>query len=151
MQTYITQLIEDLTAAQNKEHISTPENFEDYIDEVERYLSGDGEQSIRDIIGIQEECFPPADRLTQQQLKTVSDAYMECIESWNICIDLPDNLPVSLKYTLLTGTLKQKVVVMDSGVTHLELCNYESESCPFGIDFCRCLNTHEDSEFMDSM
>ena len=81
MQIYITQLIEDLKAAQNKEHISTPENFEYYIDEVERYLSGDGEQSIRDIIGIQEECFPPADRLTQQQLKAVSDAYMECIEA----------------------------------------------------------------------
>ena len=71
--------------------------------------------------------------------------------SWNISIDLPDNLPASLKYTLLTGILKQKVVVMDSGVTHLELCNYESESCPFGIDFCRCLNSDEDSEFMDSM
>jgi len=145
MQTYITKLIEDLTAAQNKEvhtnQNTTTESFEDYIAEVERYLSGEGEQPIRDVIGIQEECFPPTNRLTTEQLNAVSDAYLECLESWSICIDIPEKLPAALQYNLLVGTLKQKVIVMDSGVTHLELCNYDSESCPFGLEFCRCIDT----------
>jgi len=145
MQTYITQLIEDLSAAKNGEFNmnQTPmhESFEDYIAEVERYLSGEGEQFIKDILDIQEEYFPPVNRLTDEQLNAVSDAYLDCLYSWNICIDMPDNLPASLKYTLLIGTLKQKVIVMDSGITHLELCHYDSECCPFGKEFCRCMDT----------
>ncbi|WP_018345094.1 hypothetical protein [Cytophaga aurantiaca] len=155
MQIYINQLIEDLTAAQNKKQSlnqsPTHESFEDYIAEVERYLNGEGEEPIGDILGMKEECFPPANRLTEKQLNTVSDAYLECLESWNVSIDLPDNLPAALKYTLLINTLKQKIIAMDSGITHLELCHYDSEWCPFGIKFCRCIETDKDKEFMNSI
>ncbi len=88
--------------------------------------------------------------MTEEQLNAVSEALLECIYSWNICFDMPELLPVGLKYTLLVDALKNKVVVVSSGFTHLELCNYESASCPFGIEFCRCIESEEDIEFMKS-
>lgn len=155
MQTYITQLIEDLTAAKSKENSINrkliEEDFEAHIVELERYMNGEGKQRIRKIIGKKKEAFPPADRLTDEQLNAVSEALLDCLYSWNICIDMPEQLPASLKYTLLVYALKYKVVVVSSGFIHLELCNYNSESCPFGIEFCRCIDTEEDKAFMNSI
>jgi hypothetical protein len=153
MQTYITQLVEDLTAAQgvvsNTKQVPTLESFEDYIAEVERNLRDEGERCIKDIIDIQEVAFPPANRLNPAQLNAVSDAYLECLYSWNICIDMPENLPEALRYTLLISTLNTKIIVMAHGFTHIELCNYDSTCCPFGIEFCSCIETEGNTEYMD--
>jgi hypothetical protein len=157
MQTYITQLIEDIQASTdkakqtiNKQLIG--ENFEAHMEEFERYMRGEGKQRIRKIIGLKKEDFPPADRLTEEQLNAVSHALLECTYNWNISIDLPDGLPAVLKYNLLVHSLKYKVVIVNSGFIHLELCHYDSEACPFGLEYCRCIDTDiEDMRSTESM
>jgi hypothetical protein len=149
MQTYITQLIEELHASQiNAQHVINKqlieENFEAHMADVEHYLSNDGAQPIYEIIGLLPECFPPATRLNENQLTTVSSALLECLSSWNICIDLPEKLPAALAYTLLVKSLQDKIVVQNSGVIHLELCHYDSEDCPFGTAYCRCMDSEDD-------
>ncbi len=56
MQTYINQLIEDLCAAHRPENSINrkliEENFEAHMAEFERYMSGEGRQRIRKIIGM---------------------------------------------------------------------------------------------------
>jgi len=155
MQTYINQLIEDLTAAQSKENAINrkliEEDFEAHIAELERYMNGEGKQRIRKIIGKKKEAFPPVERLTDQQLNAVSEALLECLYSWNITIDLPKNIPAALQYKVLVDALKYKVVIVSSGFIHLELCHYDSECCPFGKEFCRCLDTEEDKKIMNSI
>ena len=50
MEHYISQLIEDILTAHRKEQIAKPvaqeETFESYIAEVERYISGEGFETI---------------------------------------------------------------------------------------------------------
>ncbi|MGN6645697.1 MAG: hypothetical protein ACTHJT_04120 [Cytophaga sp.] len=149
MQTYITQLIADLKTAQSKaEHTINKQliedNFEAHIADVERYLSNEGAQPIYEIIGFLPKYFPPANRLNENQLTTVSSALLECLSSWNICIDLPEKLPSALAYTLLVKSLQNKIVLQNSEAIHLELCHYDSEDCPFGTEYCRCMDPEDD-------
>lgn len=155
MQTYITQLIEDLHASIDRaaHTVNQPEeSFDDYIADVERYLHEEATETIHEIIGISEDYFPPADRLNKDQLNGVCIALLDCLGAWNMCIDMPEKLPITLAYTLLVSALKKKIVLTNSGVMHMELCDYDSDDCPFGLEYCRCIDTDiEDMGSIDSM
>jgi hypothetical protein len=138
MEQYILQLIEDILAVQRPEEEKIPygeddgdigsidgvmgsllgededDKMERHFDDVERYISGEGEQKIAEICGLYAEQFPPLARLNKNQMKRVAEAYEQMLGSWNVYVDFPKKLPVDIKYTLLTGTLERSVYVPTS-------------------------------------
>ncbi len=158
MEQYITQLIEDLLNAKRaeSEEVEEEENEEDEFDieahfaEVDRYVSGDGEEPLEEILGFEEVQFPPIEKLNDSQMKRVSEAFVECLFSWNITAEIPEDVPITLKYSLLVSTLKRQVYIQSYGFIHFEFCNYNVATCPFGIEFCQCKDFENDFDDMDS-
>ncbi len=153
MQLYISQLIEDILIAKRSENTVVPieieDSFEAHIAEVERFISGEGEQLLGEILQLEEIQFPPIARLTDEQMTNVISAFEECLFSWNILADIPENIPVALRYSLLVSTLAKNVFVQSSGYVHLEFCNYWPETCPFGEEFCHCKDFYLDMSNTD--
>lgn len=143
MEQYIIQLIEDILAAHRTTNDYVEEvddSFEAHIADVERYLSGEGEQKIADFSGLYAEQFPPKERLNENQMKQVVEAYQLMLQSWNIDIYLPEQLPIAMKYELLIGTLDRSVYVTNDEYSHIgiDLCSYDVDNCPFGSEYCSC-------------
>jgi hypothetical protein len=151
MEQYINQLVEDILAAHRTKYGYVEEiddSFEAHIAEVERYLSGEGEQKITDICGLYAEQFPPKQRLNENQMKQVVEAYQQMLESWNIGVYMPENVPIDIRYELLTGTLDHSVYVPNDEYSHvgIDLCSYVVDSCPFGNEYCTCKEDMEEWE-----
>jgi hypothetical protein len=154
MEQYITQLIEDLLNAQRAENEEIEEekefDIEAHFAEVDRYISGEGEEPLGEILGFEEVQFPPIEKLNELQMQRISEAFVECLFSWNITAEIPEEAPISLKYSLLVSTLKKQVFIQNSGFIHLEFCHYDVETCPFGMEFCQCKDFENDFDDMDN-
>ncbi len=159
MEQYISQLLEDMLAAQQpldeENQVLDDDDLDDDEDdmeahfaEVERYLSGEGREKIGDLIGFYPAQFPPVERLNESQMKRISAGFKALMQSHNVAFSLPENLPAALEYRLLSSSLDRDVYVPidgSSGTDYIEFCSYDVESCPFGQEFCQC----KDFEFDD--
>jgi hypothetical protein len=143
MQRYIDQLIEDLLAKHKPEtppelsFLKEEDELEAHFEDVEKYLSGNFDQRIGDVLGLFAEQFPPVHRLTTDQMRQVSDAYAALLLSWNISAEMPEALPVEMAYELWVSTLDMDTFLPEDGFVTLEFCHYEPSECPFG-PWCLC-------------
>jgi hypothetical protein len=155
MEQYINQLIEDIQNAQRpeSEHVEEEEStfladdlddLDTHFADIERYTSGEGKTNLGSNIGLEEVQFPPFERITEEQMIRVCEAFHQCLFTWNITAEMPQNLPISLRYKTLISTLKRDVFIQSSGFIHLEFCHYDSENCPFGLEFCECKNIEDE-------
>ena len=150
MERYITQLIEDLQARHKPDaELPAPSSFKEIDDpgdlfmEVERFLSGQHEQCIGEVLDLIPEQFPPVDRLTLEQLSRLVQAFDHLLFSWNISTDLPEDFPASAAYPLLVSTLDREVYLADDGFVTIEFCTYDSPTCPYAAT-CRCDEEYEE-------
>ena len=148
MHRYISQLLEDLRAAHKVEasfdtnsHAlnDDAEGIEAHFAEVERYLSGDHDQRIGDVLNLTAEQFPPVKMLTEAQMQAVVEVFGRLLGSWHIDTDLPTDLPVAKAYELLMGALDKKVYLADGGFVTIEFCSYAPWDCQLG-EWCMCKN-----------
>lgn len=149
MEKYLAQLIEDLRAKHKPPAEPTPPTFGDDFDpdelfeDVERYMSGAYEQRIGDVLDLFPEQFPPAERLSPQQMLQLVQAYHDLLFSWNISTDLPEGLSIQTAYRLLVSTLEREVYLSEDGFVTIEFCTYDSENCPYA-EVCRCDEEYEE-------
>ena len=161
MQSYINHLLSDITEACREEQqeaysSASGENdveaIERYFEEVERWLEHEPEHDFSYYCGLQKEQFPPAEKLTNEQLEAVSIAFEKLLFTWNIGVEMPDKLPVSQKYNLLISVLERKVAIVENGFETIEFCSYDPPSCPFN-EWCTCkelgLKDQDDDELED--
>ena len=155
MEKYLAQLIEDLKALQRdpsepwykpspdasavESDLDRLDDSDDEMDfaDVERYLSGDYEQKISGIFDLRPEQFPPAERLTDDQMQDLCAAYTALLSSWSIGVSIPEGIPIEVAYKTLVGTLDREAFISDTGFVTLEFCSYDPEDCPFG-QWCDC-------------
>lgn len=144
MQLYISQLLEDLKAthkveesSEKVEFLDENESIEAHFAEIERYLSGEYNQRISDVLGLFAEQFPPIERLTEVQMEEVVKEMKALLLSWRISTDLPENLPVAKAYELLVGALDEEVCLVGGGSSFVEFCSYNPLDCPLG-EGCDC-------------
>lgn len=146
MQSYINHLLSDIAEAcreEQREPYSSmaPENdveaIERYFEEVERWLEREPEHDFSYYSGLQKEQFPPAEKLTNEQMEALSLAFERLLFTWNIGVEMPDNLPVSKKYSLLISVLERKVAIVQNGFETIEFCSYDPPTCPFN-EWCTC-------------
>jgi len=150
MQTYINQLVEDLNEkAQTK--IEAP-NYKvlfpdhpaiDYdLDGVVAYLCSTP-LSFSSTFDTQDEVFPPAEKLTNEQAQQLCDAILNLWQVNNLQVYLPDdvNIPVKNLYNQLITYWKEdgiKLMPNNGGNITLDFCTYYAESCPWGSENCTC-------------
>jgi len=149
MQTYINQLVEDLNEkAQTK--IEAPdykllnpdhpalEAGLDYLVAWERapYLT------YFEVFGIANEAFPAVEKLNEEQAKQVVEAIVNLLEVNDIKAGFPKHFPSYsiLYYELRKEWQSRKIRIMpdEDGVTIIDFCHYNGETCPWGMDFCTC-------------
>jgi hypothetical protein len=150
MQTYINQLVEDLNEkAQTK--IEAP----DYkllnpdhpaIDYGLDYMVAwecAPDLSYSEVFGIANEAFPPMEKLNEQQAEQVVEAITNLLKANNIYLSLPKRLPPqTILYRELRKEWQEGTIRIlsndDGGMSGIEFCHYNGETCPWGMDFCTC-------------
>lgn len=153
MQSYINYLLSDIAEASRKESesYSTPsaendiEAMERHFGEVERWLQSDPEHDFSYYCGLQTEQFPPTEKLNDIQMEQVCNAFERLLYTWNIGVEMPEQLPVSKKYTLMVSILERKVMIVSCGFETIQFCRYDPPSCPFG-EWCTCRETWNEKE-----
>ena len=150
MQQYITQLIQDLSAAKGK-HPTTPDykllhpnhpaadpEYEGELDHLIEWEMGSS-YTMSDLFGIDGHVFPSAEQLSEEQQKDIIDAILDLWLSFNIAADFPAVVPVTTLYNVLVNRWKAKPVnYMSVGTLHLEFCHYDPTECPWGMEYCQC-------------
>jgi len=87
---------------------------------------------------LKSEDFPPAEQLSNQDLRRVCKAFRELLFTWNADISLPEALPLPLKYRFMVNTLDEGFIVVNSGFFTFDYCSGYAPECPFK-EYCRCL------------
>jgi hypothetical protein len=142
MNNWIPHMLADIADAHCKDAPSDVQNsqsIEDHLREVEDFIYGpDPQFTLSDYCGLHAVNFPPADQLTEKDLKTICDAFRKMLFSWNLDIDLPENFPWDRAYQLMVNTLDVKVMINDSGITTFDFCSGYAPGCAFK-EYCPCL------------
>lgn len=162
MQTYLSQLLEDLELASQK-----PIEIPDYtllnpnhpaveygLDYIVAWECAP-DLPMSEAFGFPAEAFPPPEQLTEEQAAQLNTAILKLWEVNNIIADLPEVLPAQ---QVVYGEFRKKwqestIQLLPEGHLHLEFCYYVQNECPWGMDFCTCKNEdwyNEDIEDMNN-
>lgn len=71
-------------------------------------------------------------------MKLVCDAFQKMMFTYNLGIDLPQNLPIAFAYKITVDTLNEKTDISTSGMTHFDYCSGYAPDCIFK-EYCPCL------------
>jgi hypothetical protein len=111
------------------------------LDKIERWATGpEPEHTFGYYCGLKVEDFPPAEQLSNHDLKRVCNAFRELLFLWNADISLPDALPLRLKYQFMVNTLNEGFTVVNSGSITFDYCSGYAPECPFK-EYCPCLQS----------
>ena len=138
MQKYLDQLIEDMQIIGNKAKSNLiPDEIFDPAKMIQ--LEESAEQTMSFWFGLSQECFPPSDKLNEQQLDEMALKFEEMWGAFGFFPDFPDKLPSKRRYELMREYLNHQCQYWAKGcMLHFEFCHYDPNECPFGSEFCRC-------------
>jgi hypothetical protein len=112
--------------------------MEEHFEEIERWIAEDPPNIFGDFCGLKVGDFPPAEQLSEEDMKIVCKAFKKMMFSWNLDIDLPDELPIPLAYSMTVDTLNQKTAIVNDGYMTFDYCSGSPEGCIFK-EYCPCL------------
>ncbi len=146
MHPYIPHLLEDIAKAHRKDSPQEQESeqsIEEHLEEIERWISEDPPHTFGHFCGLKVEDFPPAGQLSEEDMAIVRKAFDKMMFSWNLDIDLPDELPMSIAYSMTVDTLNQKTAIVNNGFMTFDYCSGAPEECVFK-EYCPCLKLIDD-------
>ena len=151
MERFIKQLMEDIKEA--KKRIPSKPYYEagpelegiEYVLELENnpYLK------MSNLFGIEKNCFPPIEKLTNQQIDILVKEIESLWHAYSFYPVFPDNLPSKYKYKVMVDRWEEEVQYISEGNMHIEFCHYEPEECPFPQKYCMCKDFPAFSEDTD--
>ncbi len=151
MQTYINQLIEEMHKAAKdlpaKPYYDIPPEAEgiEYIIEWENTEL----KPMQEWIGIDKANFPPAEKLTKEELELMVEEIIKLWQAYNFSAVLPEYLPVGIAYKVLVDYFNKPVEWISKGIIDIEFCDYDPENCPFPDEYCMCKDFDENLEEED--
>ncbi|WP_373523630.1 hypothetical protein [Aquiflexum sp.] len=146
MHPYIPHLLEDIAEAymgKTQEDFSNPQNLEKHFEEIENWISHDPPNTFGDYFGLKVEDFPPPDQLSEDDMTTICKAFNKMMQSWNLDIELPDNLPIPIAYPMTVETLNEKTAIFNQGFMVFDYCSGSPEGCAFK-EYCPCIDRLKD-------
>lgn len=148
MHPYIKHLLSDIKGAEKPDEDpieeQLPKSFEEEMEEIERWVSSEGETPLSRLTNLNKEDFPPPEQLTEKDMEAVLGAYDNMLATWNISVDYPEVMPTIDRYKFLRKTiLKDKVTPMSFGFVHLDYCTGNPEGCEWG-KYCSCLDYYNE-------
>jgi hypothetical protein len=156
MHPYIPHLLNDIRAAHRVEDLcdryNEPQTFEEQLEEMERWAAGEfenPEHTFGYYCGLETVNFPPPDQLNDRDIEMVCEAFNKLLFSWNASIDLPDSLPLRLRYKFMVNTLNEGFTPVSCGIIGFDYCTGYAPDCPLG-EYCPCLEIwNDDDELTD--
>ncbi|MEY4927589.1 MAG: hypothetical protein RI894_2025 [Bacteroidota bacterium] len=165
MQTYLTQLLADLKAAETGERPTKPDykilypehpaadpQYKGRLDYIIEWEMGIVYKPAA-LFGIAAEAFPPAEKLAADQIESLIDAILSLWYSYNITVNFPENADSTVLYNWLlnkwaTGGENGGFPLMDEdGHYGMETCHYGTENCIWG-EACTCKDLEDDWDDM---
>ncbi|MEX1191605.1 MAG: hypothetical protein WED10_06235 [Brumimicrobium sp.] len=152
MNRYIHQLIEDLDEATL--HVQDASEFcsDNFFDEdendiidfelFEAILEGK-EKPLSQIVGIERDLLPPANRLNAQQIDSLYPHIEDLLFSYNFDLNFPDGVSTELKYSMIRDIWEDKFLYSSMGFCTIDFCDYDCDFCPFGSELCSCKKLDE--------
>ncbi|MEN9444580.1 MAG: hypothetical protein RIS47_1470 [Bacteroidota bacterium] len=147
MQRYVEQLIDDIGLAIQK---SPPENPNSQFAETELWdqlitiddiISLGKEEPMVYYLGINDLVFPPSKRLTPKLAELLARAILDLWTAFRIEAEFPEGFPLAELYPMLLDKMREPLMHFPIGLTHIEFCDYEPTTCPFGEKYCTCNST----------
>jgi hypothetical protein len=94
---------------------------------------------FRNYLEIENEAFPPAEQLSEEQMKAIQEGILTLWEAWGIYTEIPREIPVNRSYQVITDYWRNEPISYASeGQTDLQLCQYNLDACPWGNAHCQC-------------
>lgn len=144
MNHYLAHLISDMQAAATrvpKSRIPEGTFDPDYMMELEE----SAKKPMSEWFGMQKQEFPPSEKLTAEQLELMATEFEQLWAAYSFEPDFPDGLPAKRRYELMRDYLDEPTQHWPGGwVHHFEFCEYDPANCPFGEEFCRCIDFEDD-------
>jgi hypothetical protein len=140
MEKYLNYLLTDIKAAAANVPVLTFESGEEGpsfipLDEEEKMAR---REILGDWIGLRQELFPPACRLSDKQVSRLLEAMNHCLDVYNFIPHFPTGLPLRKRYEVLVSQLGKEVPILIHNAWQIDFCEYEPRTCPFGPSFCQC-------------
>ena len=140
MHIYIPYLLGDIEHAcrnTNSQSMYKP-SIENYFEAVESFLDPKSKtQSFSRHCGISSSDFPPAEQLSEEEMDKVVKALHKMMLTWNISVDLPDDLPIDFAYKLTVGVLDKRLAILNQGIVGVDFCTGVPEGCELK-EYCPC-------------
>ncbi len=112
-------------------------DFQDSIQEMEHWLEGKAELSMFYHFELEEQLFPPPDRLTDEQLDQLCHALNRLWNAFNLTAVVPEEAPSRVVYPILLKRMLEPTMIMNAGHIGVEFCDYEPSQCVFK-EYCSC-------------
>jgi len=147
MRRYIHQLLEDIKNAHRpRDQKKSEPTFEEEMEAVENWAQGRGQipQSLSVQCGLSIEQFPPVERLSEEDIELIMDAFQEMVSTWNLAVDFPENLPLARAYPLLINILSREAWYLPGGTLHFDFCTGNAPDCELK-EYCPCLEYLKES------
>lgn len=152
MHPYLPHLLSDIAAAYRSEIPlvkEQPKSFEEEMEEVERWVEGEEPaHTFGYYCNLETINFPPAEQLTDKEIKQIITAFVQMMFSWNLGIDLPESLPLPIAYKMTVDMLEMKTEIVNSGMMSFDFCTGYAPDCIFK-EHCPCLKFWSDSNDED--
>jgi len=116
--------------------------IEDKLEEADNFLNYFEAPAFGNYCGLKLEDFPPGEKLVEDDLRSLTKSLVKMYESWNIMVDLPENLPAEFGYRLAVGLLKRPMPIMKHGFFGMDFCTGNPKGCEFQ-EYCPCLKHWE--------
>lgn len=118
--------------------------LDEHFKEIEAWLNRDeAEHTFGYYCGMETIDFPPSEQLTEEEMKLVCEAFSKMMFSWNITIDLPEDLPVDRAYKMIVETLNTKTTIVSQGFIGFDYCTGDPTECELK-EYCSCLKLNWD-------
>lgn len=145
---YLNHLLEDIKNAHRKnknfDSLSQPKTFEEEMEQLERWISGEFEHPLSYFTGLKKDCFPPSNQFSEKEMHAVLEAFHKMMESWNASIDFPEEMPTQKRYEfLINHVLENEFTPIGHGQIHMDFCSGEPEGCDWET-YCSCLRFYEE-------
>ena len=141
MHPYIPHLLADIAAAHRTAfpEEETEQTIEAHFEAIDRWVSSEEpEHTFGYYCGLKSENFPPADQLSDEEMKIIRKAFENMMYTWNHGMDLPESLPAAFAYKMIVDSLNMKTNIVGSGSMSFDFCTGYAPDCIFK-EYCPCL------------